>query len=120
MKYCPSFIYGRYDKTLSTDLAEMTVSLRVSVFPQQSFFFCNSFRCIGDMEFYQNYLLGNIYTSSVFCYYENKKKNCHPLFHETVPVTYEPAVPVAVLNTDLLCIEKRIFHSQNGTTLIKD
>ena len=40
-------------------------------------------------------------------------------FHEAVPVTYEPTIPVAVLNTALLCIKKRIFDSQNGTILIK-
>ena len=42
-----------------------------------------------------------------------------PFFSETVVVTYELAVPVAVLNTALLCSLKRIFHRQKGTILIK-
>ena len=61
----------------------------------------------------------NIYTPSVFCYDEHKKNFDIPFSHETVPVTYEPVVLVAVLNTPVLCIKKQIFHSQNGTILIK-
>ena len=60
----------------------------------------------------------NIYTPSVICYDEHKK-NLTSIFHEETYVTYESAFPVAVLNTALLCIYKRIFHSQNGTILIK-
>ena len=42
------------------------------------------------------------------------RKFLHPFFHETVPVTYEPAVPVAVLNTALLCTKKRYFIAKTG------
>ena len=35
-------------------------------------------------------------------------------------MTYEPVVPVAVLNTALSCILKRIFRRKNGTILIKN
>ena len=47
-----------------------------------------------------------IYTSSVFGYYEYKKKFWHSLFNEIVPVTYEPA---AILNNALLCIKMDIW-----------
>ena len=48
-----------------------------------------------------------------------QEKFWHSFFLETVPVTYESAVPAAVLNTALLCIKKRIVHSQSWTILIK-
>ena len=42
-----------------------------------------------------------------FCCDEHKKN--FEFFYETVPVTYEPAVQVAVLNTALLCIKNGYF-----------
>ena len=63
----------------------------------------------------------NIFTCSVCCYYEHKKNfDSHSLL-KTVVLTYEPAVPTAVLNTALLCIKKTdiSFHRRNGTVLIK-
>ena len=45
-----------------------------------------------------------IFTLPVFSATMNIRQFLHPFFHETVPVTYEPAVTVAVLNTALLCI----------------
>ena len=55
----------------------------------------------------------------IHTYFACTVKFWHPFFHETVAVTYDPAVPVAVLNTALLCIKTRIFHSQNRKILIK-
>ena len=52
-----------------------------------------------------------IFTFPVF----SATMNIRKILTSNVPVTFEPAV----LNTALLCIKIRIFHSQNGTILIK-
>ena len=54
----------------------------------------------------------NIYTPSFSS--TMNIKNWHPFFHETVSLTYEPVVPVAVLNTALLCIKQGYFIAKPG------
>ena len=60
-----------------------------------------------------------IFPLSVFSATMNLRKILTSNLPSNVPVTYNPAVPMAVLNTALLCIKTRVFHSQTGTILIK-
>ena len=55
----------------------------------------------------------NIYTSSVFCCNEHKKKLTF-IFNEAAYVTYEMAVPAAVLNTALMRIKNGYFLAKTG------
>ena len=83
--------------------------------------FSNKFPLKLPKDIHQGFtLVVVIFTLRVFSAAMNMKKKIEiHFFHETVPVTYEPAVPVAVLNTALLYIKTRIFRSKNGTNLIK-
>ena len=56
----------------------------------------------------------NIYTSSVFCCDEHKKIFDIHFFHEAAYVTYEMAVPAAVLNTALMRIKNGYFLAKTG------